>query len=107
MREHIVAASHALKMGDWNTCVNFLINEKMNNRVWKLISQASKVIEMLINKIKEESFGIYLFTYASSFSSISMVTLADMFELSIKQVYGIISKMTIDKELMVLKFFIN
>jgi translation initiation factor 3 subunit C len=107
MREHIVAASHALKTGDWNICVNFLINEKMNNNVWKLISQASKVIEMLINKIKQESLGIYLFTYASSFSSISMVTLADMFELSIKQVYGIISKMTIDKELMVLKFFIN
>jgi translation initiation factor 3 subunit C len=106
MREHIVAASHALKMGDWNTCVNFLINEKMNNRVWKLISQASKVIEMLINKIKEESFGIYLFTYASSFSSISMVTLADMFELSIKQIYGIVSKMIINKELMVLKFFL-
>ena len=33
MREHVVAASRAMKTGDWNACVNFLINEKMNGKV--------------------------------------------------------------------------
>ena len=33
MREHVVAASRAMKTGDWSACVNFLINEKMNGKV--------------------------------------------------------------------------
>ena len=33
MREHVVAASRAMKTGDWNACVSFLINEKMNGKV--------------------------------------------------------------------------
>jgi len=56
---------------------------------------------MLINKIKEESLRIYLTTSATYFSDISISALADMFELPIKSVYGIISKMIINKELMV------
>ena len=35
MREHVVAASRAMKTGDWNACMNFLINEKMNSKVSK------------------------------------------------------------------------
>ncbi|KAI0212557.1 Eukaryotic translation initiation factor 3 subunit C [Lamellibrachia satsuma] len=30
MREHVVAASKAMKVGDWNACHNFVINDKMN-----------------------------------------------------------------------------
>jgi translation initiation factor 3 subunit C len=33
MREHIVAANHAMKIADWKTCVNYLFNDKMNNIV--------------------------------------------------------------------------
>ncbi|CAF3077028.1 unnamed protein product [Rotaria sp. Silwood2] len=55
---------------------------------------------MLINKIKEESLRIYLFTNATIFDSISIPSLADIFELSIKQVYEIICKMIINEELM-------
>ena len=33
MREHIVAASKAMKTGDWKSCKNFIINEKMNTKV--------------------------------------------------------------------------
>ncbi|CAF1668714.1 unnamed protein product [Adineta ricciae] len=55
---------------------------------------------MLIDKIKEESLRTYLFTYATVYDAISMPTLADMFELPVKQVYGIVSKMIINEELM-------
>ena len=30
MREHVVTASKAMKMGDWKTCCSFIISEKMN-----------------------------------------------------------------------------
>ena len=33
MREHVVAASKAMKKGDWRACINFIINEKMNAKV--------------------------------------------------------------------------
>ena len=33
MREHIVAASKAMRNGDWEGCKKFIINEKMNAKV--------------------------------------------------------------------------
>ncbi len=66
--------------------------------------QATEVRKMLTDKIKEESLRTYLFTYATVYDAISMSTLADMFELPVKQVYGIISKMIINEELMVFFF---
>jgi translation initiation factor 3 subunit C len=56
---------------------------------------------MLINKIKEESLRIYLITSAICFSNISIPALTDMFQLPIKSVYSIISKMIINQELIV------
>lgn len=34
MREHLVAASKAMKQGDWEACKNFIINDKMNAKVY-------------------------------------------------------------------------
>ncbi len=48
MREHVVAASKAMKMGDWKTCHSFIINEKMNSKVWDLFPEALCVQEMLV-----------------------------------------------------------
>lgn len=33
MREHVVAASKAMKNGDWKKCRDFIINDKMNAKV--------------------------------------------------------------------------
>lgn len=33
MREHVVAASKAMRNGNWFACRNFIINEKMNAKV--------------------------------------------------------------------------
>uniref|UniRef100_A0A3B3ZP48 Eukaryotic translation initiation factor 3 subunit C n=1 Tax=Periophthalmus magnuspinnatus TaxID=409849 RepID=A0A3B3ZP48_9GOBI len=100
MREHVVAASKAMKMGDWRTCHSFIINEKMNSKVWDLFPETQRVREMLVRKIQEESLRTYLFTYSSVYDSISMETLSDMFELEISTVHSIISKMIINEELM-------
>lgn len=48
MREHVVAASKAMKMGDWRTCHSFIINEKMNSKVWDLFPETQCVREMLV-----------------------------------------------------------
>ena len=61
---------------------------------------------MLMNKIRKESLCIYLLIYANRFTyTISIFTLPDIFELLIKVVYNIISKMIINKELIVFNFF--
>jgi len=36
MREHVVAASKSMKVGDWKACQDYLINEKMNAKVCQL-----------------------------------------------------------------------
>uniref|UniRef100_A0A3P9AKU8 Eukaryotic translation initiation factor 3 subunit C n=1 Tax=Esox lucius TaxID=8010 RepID=A0A3P9AKU8_ESOLU len=100
MREHVVAASKAMKMGDWRTCHSFIINEKMNSKVWDLFPETQCVREMLVRKIQEESLRTYLFTYSSVYDSISMETLKEMFELELPTVHSIISKMIINEELM-------
>nr|XP_033801507.1 eukaryotic translation initiation factor 3 subunit C [Geotrypetes seraphini] len=100
MREHVVAASKSMKMGDWKTCRNFIINDKMNAKVWDLFPEAEKVRTMLVRKIQEESLRTYLFTYSSVYDSISMEILGDMFQLELPTVHSIISKMIINEELM-------
>lgn len=100
MREHVVAASKAMKKGNWKECENFIINEKMNTKVWDLFYQKVKVRDMVTRKIQEESLRTYLFTYSSVYDSLSLVTLSEMFELEIGVVHSIISKMIINEELM-------
>lgn len=100
MREHVVAAAKAMRNGHWGACNNFIINEKMNAKVWDLFYQADNVRAMLTRLIKEESLRTYLFTYSHVYDSISMQTLADMFEMEKASVHSIISKMIINEELM-------
>ena len=47
MREHVLAAAKALKVGDWKKCIDYLINPKMNQKVWNLFAETEKVKDML------------------------------------------------------------
>lgn len=100
MREHVVAASRAMRNGDWKSCVNYLINDKMCTKVWDLMPQSTNVKSMLSEKVKEETLRSYLFRYSSVYESLSIENLALMFELPRPHVYSIISKMIINEELM-------
>lgn len=100
MREHVVAASKAMKTGDWKACKNFILNEKMNAKVWELFYKSETVQEMVTGKIQEESLRTYLFTYSSVYDSLCLHTLSDMFELDKGVVHSIMSKMIINEELM-------
>ncbi|CAD5114851.1 DgyrCDS3887 [Dimorphilus gyrociliatus] len=100
MREHIVAASKAMKIGDWVACKSFLINDKMQQKVWSLMHNSSSVKSMLERKIQEESLRTYLFSYAQVYNSLSLEFVCEEFELPSSVVHSIISKMIINEELM-------
>lgn len=100
MREHVVAAAKAMRHGNWSACSNFIVNKKMNVKVWDLFYEADRVREMLTKFIKEESLRTYLFTYSNVYASISVPYLAEMFELPKSKVHSLISKMIINEELM-------
>ncbi|XP_027052968.1 eukaryotic translation initiation factor 3 subunit C-like [Pocillopora damicornis] len=95
MREHVVAASKAMKKGDWRQCRDYILAVK----VWKLFRQPEQVQEMLSRKIQEESLRTYLFTYNSVYDSLSLHLLAEMFDLPPSVVHSTISKMIINEEL--------
>lgn len=100
MREHVVAAAKAMRCGNWNACSTFIVNKKMNTKVWDLFYEADRVREMLTKFIKEESLRTYLFTYSNVYTSISIPSLVEMFELEKPKVHSLISKMIINGELM-------
>ncbi|XP_071502377.1 eukaryotic translation initiation factor 3 subunit C-like [Diadema antillarum] len=100
MREHVVAASRAMRYGDWRGCKQYLINEKMNMKVWNLFQDPNHVRDLITRKIQEESLRTYLFTYGSVYDSLSLITLSEMFELEKTAVHSIVSKMIINEELM-------
>ncbi|KNC34096.1 hypothetical protein FF38_06471 [Lucilia cuprina] len=100
MREHVVAAAKAMRCGNWQACVNFIVNKKMNTKVWDLFYEADRVREMLVKFIKEESLRTYLFTYSNVYTSLSIPSLAQMYDLPVQKVHSLISKMIINEELM-------
>merc|ERR1719350_510091 len=100
MREHVVAASKAMRNGDWRKARDYIINEKMNGKVWDLFYDADSVRAMLSRKIQEESLRTYLFTYSNVYDSISIPVLAELFELEVNNVHALVSKMIINEELM-------
>jgi len=99
MHEHVIAAAKAMRMGEWKQCYAFVVNQKMNSRVWDLFPRPESVKLILKRKIQEESLRAYLFTFGSKFSTISLDNLAQLFELETHSVHSIVSKLIITEEL--------
>lgn len=98
-REHVVAASRAMLAGDWRKCRDYIVNDKMNQKVWNLFRNAESVKEMVVKRIQEESLRTYLLMYSTVYTTVSLKKLATLFELDKKQVHSVISKMIIEEEL--------
>lgn len=100
MRDHVVAASKALFIGDWQTTVKHIVNAKMNSKVWDLFHDAAAVKEMLTEKIKIEALRTFLLGHSSICDSLSLPLLEQQFDLDIKIIHQIISKMILMDEFM-------
>ena len=52
-------------------------------------------------KIQEETLRTYIFTYGETYDTLSLVSLSEMFELPLKTVHSIVSKMIFKEEFLV------
>jgi len=98
-REHVVAASRAMLKGDWIKCKDYIINDKMNIKVWNLFRNPDVVKQMLKVRIQEETLRTYLLMYSTVYTTVHLSALSNLFQLDTQRIYAIISKMIIQEEL--------
>jgi translation initiation factor 3 subunit C len=94
-RDGVIMSAKLLAGGEWKKSAETLNSIK----IWELMAQPEKIKTMLGQQIQEEGLRTYLFTYAPFYDTLSIATLADMFELSAKKVQAIISRMVSHEEL--------
>ncbi|KAL0580332.1 Translation initiation factor 3 subunit c [Marasmius crinis-equi] len=91
-RDHIMQASKALQDGEWQKCRDLIQSIK----IWSLMPEAASVKEI---RIQEQGLRTYLFTYAPHYSTLSLSLLARTFDLPLRSVTSIVSKMIWTEEL--------
>ncbi|KAL0072821.1 Translation initiation factor 3 subunit c [Marasmius tenuissimus] len=94
-RDHIMQASKALQDGEWQKCRDLIQSIK----IWSLMPEVANVKEMLARRIQEQGLRTYLFTYAPHYSTLSLSLLARTFDLPLRSVTSIVSKMIWSEEL--------
>lgn len=94
-RDHIMQAAKALQRGDWEGARDLVCAIK----IWSLLPNPEAIKAMLTDKLQIEGLRTYLFTYWSHYSTLSLATLADMFQLAQKDVAAIVAKMIAQEEL--------
>lgn len=94
-RDGVIAGAKALAAGDWKLSASTFAAIK----IWDLMPQPDKIKAMLSRQTQEEGLRTYLFTYAPYYDSLSISSLATMFELEPKKIISIISRMISHEEL--------
>lgn len=94
-RDHIMLAARALQDSDY-TLARDLLN---SIKIWSLFSDADNIKEMLAQKLQVEGLRTYLFRFGPTYQSLSLVTLASLFDLPQSKVVAIVCKMIANEEI--------
>jgi translation initiation factor 3 subunit C len=91
----VLQAAKALAAGNWRKSAK-LIGEI---KIWDLLPAAEAIKTMLNSQIQAEGLRTYLFTYAPFYDTLSLTTLAEMFELPAAKVAAVVSRMIAHEEI--------
>jgi translation initiation factor 3 subunit C len=96
-RDHVMQASKALSQGDWKKSRTLI--EKI--RVWDLMGkeESERIKTMLGRKIQEEGVRTYLFTFSTFYDTLSLSSLAEMFDLSSNELRRLVTMMISNDEI--------
>jgi translation initiation factor 3 subunit C len=96
-RDHVMQAAKLLSQGDWKKARSLV--EKI--KVWDLMGkdESERIKAMLGRKIQEEGVRTYLFTYSVFYDTLSLSSLAEMFDLSITEVSQLVTMMISNDEI--------
>eukprot|EP00210_Caulerpa_lentillifera_P002282 g2192.t1 len=95
VKDHVIDATKAMMRGDWTHAFNTLSALSC----WNLMPNKDQVLEMLKQKIKEESLRTFLLSYSEQYISLSTLQLSEMFALPKEKVQSIVSRMIINEEI--------
>ena len=96
-RDLIMAATRAMRGGEWEKCIDFLLRLRMWSWMSKEIAEYAQA--KLRVKIQEETLKTYLLTYSQHFQSISTPSLCQLFALPSASVHRIASKLMVSQQL--------
>jgi translation initiation factor 3 subunit C len=96
-RDHVMQASKALSQGDWKKAR--ILIEKI--KVWDLMGtqESERIRSMLGRKIQEEGLRTYLFTYSTFYDTLSISSLAEMFDLPPGEIRRLVTMMISNDEI--------
>jgi len=95
-KDYIIVASKELYNGNWKKCYEYLLSVNIWNKLSQNVQQTQK---NLLDKVKEQAFKCYLFTFQNCYDSIDIDKLAEKFEISKDYIHAFVSKMVFNKEL--------
>lgn len=90
-----MAATKALRKGLWEKAYNHISRLRM----WTLFSHVEDIQELVRTKTKQVALRTYLLTYGTQYTSVTVQSLCEMFQLPEVSVHKIVSKMIIHDSL--------
>jgi len=78
-RDNIVFAAHALNKGNWKGAIENIFNITFLKKL--TLFQSGELKTMLTNAFKDAAFKVYIFSAVRQYSSFSITSLAEMFQL--------------------------
>ena len=96
-KEHVMAATNALLLGEWEKAVTYLTGLDVWNYIPNEGGEAVK--KMLEERIKEEAVRTYMLINSEHYDSMNINHLCDMFAMDEQKTRRIISRMIFNKEI--------